>query len=135
MVIYWDASAILSILVQDNHSSTVERYIKKEGLHLLSTLADAEVRAVLQRMKHDNSLPPVLYNKVLKSYHQQPLRKININPDWHSISKLAVQYVLKGADLWHLATVKTIHMELPEVKMLTFDRQLFKAAKKEDFVL
>ncbi len=134
MVIYWDASAILSTLVEDKHSSKAQKWIKKKAIHLLSSLADAEVHAVLKRMKHDKSLKPRLYDSVLDAYFQKPFRRINTQPDWKIISELSSHHVLKGADLWHLATVKTIQQELPEVKMITFDKQLSNAGEAENLL-
>jgi predicted nucleic acid-binding protein len=135
MVIYWDASAILSVLVEDKHSSKAQNCINKRGVHLLSTLADAETYAVLNRMKHEKSLTSILYESALEVFHNSPLRKINIQPEWKEIQKISSRHVLKGADLWHLATVESIRRELPEVKIITFDSNLSGASKKEKLLV
>ncbi len=36
-----------------------------------------------------------------------------------------------GADLWHLCTAKSPQIELPELKILTFDARLAAAARGE----
>jgi predicted nucleic acid-binding protein len=131
MVIYWDTSAILSILVEDEHSAKAIKIEKQKGIHLASTLCFAETYAVLKRMNHENVLTDVLYASVLESIENSVIRKINVQPDWKIIQKLSTRYVLKGAYLWHLAAVKTIQPELPEVLILSFDKQLSNAAKKE----
>ncbi|MDD3618338.1 MAG: type II toxin-antitoxin system VapC family toxin [Desulfobulbaceae bacterium] len=131
MVIYWDASAILSILVEDEHSAKAVRIEKRKGIHLASSLCFAETYAVLQRMNHENVLTDVLYVSVLESLGNSVIRKINVQPDWKIFKELSVRYVLKGADLWHLAAVKTIQTELPEITILSFDKQLSSAAGKE----
>jgi hypothetical protein len=41
------------------------------------------------------------------------------------------RHTLRGADLWHLAQVRTLLGELPGLKMLTFDRRLRVAAASE----
>ena len=51
------------------------------------------------------------------------------------IQKMSSRHVLKGADLWHLATLKTIKRELPEIKIITFDSKLSAASKKENIVV
>jgi len=42
-VVYWDASAILSALFKDLRSEEAIEWIRKKGVHLISTLAYAEV--------------------------------------------------------------------------------------------
>ena len=37
---------------------------------------------------------------------------------------LAVQWPLRGADLWHLAAADTLRRELPDLKVITFDSRL-----------
>jgi predicted nucleic acid-binding protein len=135
VVIYWDASAILSVLVEDGHSQKAQKYINKRGVHFLSTLAAAETYAVLSRMKFDGILTTILYKSALEVFENSPLRKIYIQPEWKIIQKLSSLYVLKGADLWHLATVETIKMDLPETKIITFDKKLSSASKKEKVVV
>ena len=134
MVIYWDASAILSILVEDKHSAEAIKIEKRKGIHLASTLGFAETYAVLKRMNHENVLTDVLYATVLESLEDSVIRRINVQPDWKIMQELSTRHVLKGADLWHLAAVKTIQPELPEVSVLSFDKQLSNAARKEGVV-
>ena len=50
-VIYWDASALLSAFVEDVHSADARAQILHPGHNLVSTLAHAEVLAVLGRME------------------------------------------------------------------------------------
>lgn len=51
--LYWDASAVLSALVKDSHSDVALKWTKKEGLHLLSTLAYAQVISILDWMERE----------------------------------------------------------------------------------
>jgi hypothetical protein len=41
---------------------------------------------------------------------------------------------LRGADLWHLASAKTLQEELPELILLTFDDQLMNAVTGERLI-
>ena len=50
-VIYWDSSVILSALFTDEHSEAAKKWTNKEGVHFLSTLAYAEISAVISRMQ------------------------------------------------------------------------------------
>jgi predicted nucleic acid-binding protein len=134
MVIYWDASAILSLLIEDRHSEKAIKVEKQKGIHFTSTLGIAETHAVLKRMNHEKVLTDILYESAVESFENRMIRKINTQPDRTLVRELSSQYVLKGADLWHLAVVKTIRSELPEVVILSFDKQLTTAAEREGIV-
>ena len=131
MVLYWDTSAILSTLVEDEHSFIAKKIEKKRGYHFASSLCFAEMHAVLKRMEHEGVLTEILYKSAIESFENGPIRKMNILPEWKIIQDLSVRYILKGADLWHLASVKTIQLELTEIKMFSFDSKLITASKKE----
>jgi predicted nucleic acid-binding protein len=47
------------------------------------------------------------------------------------IKALSQKWSLRGADLWHLAVGKTLQNQIPELELLTFDKRLRIAAKKE----
>lgn len=51
MVVYWDTSAIVSALFKDAHSDIAFSRARKEGVHLISTLALAETYAVNSRIQ------------------------------------------------------------------------------------
>ncbi|MGH2424940.1 MAG: hypothetical protein ACRDF1_01465 [bacterium] len=44
-----------------------------------------------------------------------------------------MKWSLRGADLWHLCTAKSLQSELPELRILTFDARLATAARGEGF--
>jgi len=134
IILYWDASAILSLLVEDIHSAKAIEIEKQKGIHFTSTLGIAETYAVLKRMNHEKVLMDILYESAVDSFERSAIRKINTQPDRTIVCGLSSQYVLKGADLWHLAAVKTIQSELPEVVLLSFDKQLTIAAEKEGII-
>ena len=131
MVLYWDASAVLSVLVEDEHSATAQEIARKKGIHFTSTLCSAETYAVLSRLRHEGALTNILYQSAQEVFESGPWRKIFIQPDWPIIKSLSSQYLLRGVDLWHMATVKTIQRELPEVEILTFDKKLLAVAEDE----
>ncbi len=130
-VLYWDASALLSVLIRDVHTEEALRHARTSNCSLVSTLATAETLAVLRRMRHDALLTHAAHRAALDAFDAGPWRQLNLQPAWPTLGELADRYVLKGADLWHLATVKTLQEELPEVKLLTFDRRLQAAARRE----
>jgi hypothetical protein len=131
LVLYWDASAILSALVQDTHSRVAARWSGHDGLHLVSTLGWAETRTVLHRLAGEGHFTKVLLDSALESLATGPWRLVQRGPDREEIDSLAARHALRGADLWHLAQVRTLLGELPGLRMLTFDRRLREAAASE----
>jgi len=131
--IYWDASAVLSTLVKDSHSDGALRWIRKEGLHLLSTLAYAEVISVLDRMERERVLTGVLVRSAFQALHEGPWRYLNLCPAREHMDFLKGKYPLRGADFWHLALARSLKKDIPELMVLTFDSRLREGAEKEGF--
>jgi predicted nucleic acid-binding protein len=131
LLIYWDSSAILSALFSDTHSDKAKKWADETGLHFISTLAYAEVSAVIYRMKREHILAETLVNAAFEVLDQGPWRRIFTWPEWEIVRDLSARWTLRGADLWHLATATTLRIELPELALLTFDKRLEKAARGE----
>lgn len=104
VVIYWDASAILSCLVRDAHTALALGRLSEEGYHLVSSQ---------------------------ESFAGGPWRWVEASPERSLCESLAAAHGLRGADLWHLATALTIRRRLPEITLLTYDRILAQAAAAE----
>ena len=122
--VYWDASALLSVLFKDSHSHEAIKWSQKQGMHLVSTLAYAEVCAVIARLQKDRIIAKVIAQAAFEALEQGPWRRLNLMPAWKDIKNLSYEGSLRGADLWHLAAVKTLQQQLPELIMLTFDKRL-----------
>ncbi|MFH2219586.1 MAG: type II toxin-antitoxin system VapC family toxin [Pseudomonadota bacterium] len=131
--IYWDASAILSVLFKDSHSESAIAWAERTEFHFISTLAYAEVCAVIARMKKERILSDPLVAASFETLAQGPWRYLTVVPEWEITKDLSEKWSLRGADLWHLATVKSLHKELPELILLTFDVRLQQAAQEEGF--
>ena len=130
-VIYWDASAVLSALFTDSHSEEAKRWSTAKGVHFISTLAFTEVTAVISRMRREHILVDTLSQAAFEVLDDGPWRRISSLPDWKSIRSLSVKWPLRGADLWHLATARSLLREFPELFLLSFDKKLKKAAEGE----
>lgn len=130
-VFYWDASAILSVLFRDSHSNTAHMWAKNGGVHFISTLGHAEVCAVIARMHRELILSDPLVTVSFEMLDQGPWRRLSVNPDREITQSLSQKWPLKGADLWHLAVVKTLRKDLPELVLFTFDKRLLKAGSGE----
>jgi hypothetical protein len=122
--VYWDSSAVLSVLIADVHSSKATATARSKGTHLLSTLGYAEAFAVLARLEREKALPTVLAGAAREVVTNGPWRRLSLQPDWKAIEGLAVRWPVRGADLWHLAAADTLRRELPELQIITFDSRL-----------
>ena len=130
-IVYWDASAILSALFKDSRSEDALKWSRKKGVHLISTLAYAEVCAVITRLKRERILADILVNAAFEALEQGPWRHLNILPEWEEIKSISQKWSLRGADLWHLAVAKTLQKQIPELELFSFDKRLSAAAIKE----
>lgn len=131
-VIYWDTSAVVSALFKDGNSRKAKVIAERDALHLLTTLAYAEVSAVISRMKRDHILTEVLFQSAFEVVDRGPWRRISVSPGWLLIQKLAIKHALRGADLWHLSAAMSLTDQFPELSLLTFDQRLKTAAEIEN---
>jgi predicted nucleic acid-binding protein len=129
--VYWDASAVLSVIFEDSHSRNALDWAQRKGLHLISTLSYAETCAVVARMRRDRMLADILTEAALKTLDQGPWRRLHVGPQWGTVQSLSLKWALRGADLWHLATAKGLQEQLPELVLLTYDYKLEVAARGE----
>jgi len=130
-VLYWDSSAVLSALFADSNSLAAQRWSGAKGVHFVSTFTIAEVSAVIHRMKRERLLSETLSQSAFEVLDTDPWRRISTWPKWEIIRSLSAKYPLRGADLWHLATAKSMNVEFPELYLLSFDKRLKKAAESE----
>jgi predicted nucleic acid-binding protein len=100
-------------------------------VHFLSTLAWAEVHAVIARIERERVLAKVLVAAAREALESGPWRRLNAAPDWKVVRDLSSKWPLRGADLWHLAVAKGLQSDVPELTILSFDAQLAAAAKGE----
>ena len=135
LVLYWDASAVLSSLFGDAHSDEAAGWAERDGVHLLSSLAYTETCAVIARLERERLFPDVLIGSARETLSAGPWRRLSLLPDWEAVRTLAPKWPVRGADLWHLATACTLRRELPELGLLTFDNRMAVAAQGEGFAL
>jgi predicted nucleic acid-binding protein len=132
--IYWDASAVLSVLFKDSFTDDAQMWAQKKGFHFMSTLTYAETCAVIARMQRERILADILIKASFEALEEGPWRRLTILPEWVVARSLSAKWPLRGADLWHLSAAKSLQKELPELLLLTFDNRLQKAAQGEGLV-
>ncbi len=129
--VYWDSSAALSALFRDEHSTAANKRASEPAVHFLSTLAWAEVLAVIARIERERVLAKVLVAAAREALEEGPWRRLNAVPDWKQVHNLSSKWPLRGADLWHLALAKSLQADLPELTFMSFDARLKAAAHGE----
>ena len=129
--IYWDASAAISTLIADSHSSQAADQLAVSRAHVLSTLAYTEVLAVLGRLRREHTITDGQAATASATLQRGPWHRLSVVPTWATTHRLAQRWPLRGADLWHLATADTLRRDFSAIRMLTFDRRLREAAKGE----
>lgn len=112
VLLYWDTSALISALITDEHTEKALSRLKTGGDHLISSLAIAEVQAVLHRVQRDANTPD-LVQKVQAELQSGPWKRLNLLPEWSLLPVLAEKWSLRGVDLWHLAMAKTVRTGFP----------------------
>lgn len=129
-LIYWDTSALISALIADEHTEKALGCLRAGGGHLISSLAFAEVQAVLHRVQRDANMPD-LVKTAQAELLSGPWKRLHLLPEWSLFPALAERWSLRGADLWHLAMAKTVAHRFPELCLLSFDQRLAEAARGE----
>ena len=128
-ILYWDASAVLSLMFDDIHSTIALQHWKKEGtVHLLSSLAYVETAAVIGRLERTGSLDTSQVETAFSNLGTWGWRRTTLLPDDEIVRCCSRHRPLRGADLWHLACACTLQEQLPELRLLTFDNRLHEAA-------
>jgi predicted nucleic acid-binding protein len=132
---YWDASALLSVLVEDAHTPKARASARRPGLHVVSSLAHAETAAVLHRLARQGVLTPREAERLLDGLEHGPWRHSPASPARKVLRGLQGRHPLRGADLWHLALLLTLARERHPFALVAFDRRLADAAEAEGIVL
>ncbi|MBA4393835.1 MAG: PIN domain-containing protein [Desulfobacca sp.] len=135
VVVYWDASAILSALVKDEHSKDAQKWANRSGYHFLSHLSYSEVVAVLSRIRRERGMAEILVDAAIEVLENGSWRKLAVVPQWNLIKTLSDKWLLRGADLWHLSAAKGLQEQFPELQLLTYDKRLKIAAQGEGLYL
>ncbi len=135
VVLYWDASAVLSALLRDAYSIHAQKWVKRSGYHFLSHLSYCEVMAVLSRIRREKTISEFLISDVEGNLLNGAWRRLNIVPSWSIIKNLSSKWPLRGADLWHLSAAKSLQDQFPELRLLTYDAKLKTAAQGEQMAI
>lgn len=132
--IYWDASALVSLFVEDSHTEAARHELRHGSHHLVSSLAMAEVLAVLAWTAREVPRSAEAVGEAREDFLAGPWAWLSISPSRDTCGSLADTHSLKGVDLWHLAAAVDLRRELPGLRLLTYDVRLAAAAESEGLV-
>lgn len=131
VVLYWDSSAVISALFPDLHHDEGSSWAGRTGTHIISTLAWAEVLAIISRFQRERKVSATAADAARQEIDRTRWTRVQESPGWITIRDLGSRWPLGGPDLWHLALAKTLQQERPELRLLSFDVRLAKAAAGE----
>ncbi len=135
-VVYWDASALVSMVFEDGRSAEARRVAgDRTASQFVSSLALAEVHAVLGRLLREGIVKPEQLRVAHARLVDGPWRMTKVHPDADRLGDLALRHPLRGADLWHLGAALALAELLPGLRLLTFDERLVAAATAEGIEL
>lgn len=129
--VYWDSSAVLAGLTNDARRVLAEGWLALPTVHCLSSLAVAESAAVLERLHREGLLTRPQCDGLVGRLGARPWRPLRLDARTELLGALARRWPLRGADLWHLATARSLADTLAGTVLLTFDRALALAAAGE----
>ena len=129
--VYWDATAVVSTAVKDEFTDRARDALHHKDVHLISTLALAEVDAVISRMARTGLVTPRHVDRIARYTRGGTWRMLWSHPSPADLLRLSAAHPLRGADLWHLANALGLTGDLPDLGLLTFDERLATASRAE----
>jgi uncharacterized protein len=127
---YFDASALVKLVVDERGSDDVAQLWDAVDSVLTSRVAHPEVRAVLAAARRDARLDAEAYRRAKTDWGEfhRALRLVEVTPQLEQeAGELAEQHALSGFDAVHLASARTI-AAIPVV-VATWDGRLHRAAQ------
>jgi len=136
---FWDASAIVPLLVSETSSRALQALAKQDSTMLVWWGSEVECASALARIERDGALDPRDAARVFERLRQ-------LNGAWHEIEpsdvirQAAIRFLrvhpLRAADALQLAAAYAAAEQRPaSLDMVTLDERLAIAARNEGFVV
>ncbi len=135
-IVYFDASALVKLLVEEEGSSTVAQLWDACDAAVSSRLAHPEVCAALAAGRRNHDLDDATHRAVLRRWadHRAALRPVEFTAAVERRGgELAAERSLRGADAVHLASASVVGRD--DVILAVWDRRLHRAAIDEGFAV
>ncbi len=136
---FWDASAVVPLLVGEAASDVVEEILRHDPVMLVWWATEAECASALARLERSNVLAPDDLEIALT-------RLAELSPGWHEIQavpsvrrtalRLLRTHPLRAADALQLAAALIASEGNPaSLEVVALDDRLIEAARREGFVV
>jgi len=136
---FWDASAIVPLLVSETSSRALQALAKQDSTMLVWWGSEVECASAMARIERDGALDPRDAARVFERLRQ-------LSGVWHEIEpsdvirQAAIRFLrvhpLRAADALQLAAAYAAAEQRPaSLDMVTLDERLAIAARKEGFVV
>jgi predicted nucleic acid-binding protein len=136
---FWDASAIVPLLVNEPSTRAVQALAAADPVMLVWWATEVECASAIARLERDGALEPSSANEAFD-------RLARLAGGWHEIDpsdairETAVRFLrvhpLRAADALQLAAAFVAAERRPSsLEVVTLDERLIGAARKEGFVL
>ena len=136
---FWDASAIVPLLVSETSTRSVQALAKQDSTMLVWWGSEVECASALARIERDGALDPRDAARVFERLRQLSGAWQEIEPS-DVIRQAAIRFLrvhpLRAADALQLAAAYAAAEQRPaSLDMVTLDERLAIAARKEGFVV
>lgn len=136
---FWDASAIVPLLVSETSTRSVQALAKQDSTMLVWWGSEVECASALARIERDGALEPRDAARVFERLRQLSGGWQEIEPS-DVIRQAAIRFLrvhpLRAADALQLAAAYAAAEQRPaSLDVVTLDERLAIAARKEGFVV
>jgi hypothetical protein len=136
---FWDASAIVPLLVSETSSRSLQALAKQDSTMLVWWGSEVECASALARIERDGALDPRDAARVFERLRQLSGGWQEIEPS-DVIRQAAIRFLrvhpLRAADALQLAAAYAAAEQRPaSLDVVTLDERLAIAARKEGFVV
>lgn len=133
MIAYFETSALIKLLIEEEHSDVCARFWDATDLRLTSRLTYPEARAALSAARRSQRLTSdALYEvkgELLRRTGEMTIIEATETVAWRA-GDLTEQHALRGYDALHLASA--LEAGSDELIMVTWDADLLQAASQEN---
>ena len=134
MTVYLDTSSLVKLYVSEAGSDIVHQLVDDANVVATSSVAYAETRATLARLRHDGALTTSKLTSAKREFEQQWPAYLTLDATdalCRAAGELAEKYRLRGFDSIHLASfVEVARRAGANTRFSSFDDRLNSAARK-----
>jgi predicted nucleic acid-binding protein len=134
---FWDASAIVPLLIAEPTTDTLQRLAKKDPAMLVWWATEVECVSAITRLEQDGALDEPAAAQAFDRLKQLALAWHDVDPS-DAVREAAVRFLrvhpLRSADALQLAAAFVASERRPSLlELMTLDDRLAGAARKEGF--